>query len=123
MRTQLFLKKPAVKAATPPTNPPINAVTRIMAKDDPPRGNISAIFPESRCSFFISIHQAINAQKINTPANPARKAFQLFMGISNKEINEAIAILHQGRYRPPANERRVISKTASINFIILINGY
>jgi len=94
---QLFLKKPAVKAAAPPTNPPINAVARIIAKDDPPRGNISAIFPESRCSFFISINQARNAHKIKTPVNPAKKAFQFFMGINNTEINEAIAILHHGR--------------------------
>ena len=30
-------------AAKPPTNPPINAVTIIMAIEDPPRGNSSAI--------------------------------------------------------------------------------
>ncbi len=42
------LKKLPVKAPSPPISPPINAVTSIIATYEPPKGNISATFFESR---------------------------------------------------------------------------
>jgi hypothetical protein len=113
----LPLRKLALIAATPPTNAPIIAVTRINKKDEPPRGKISAIFLERIPWFLISIDQARRAHKINTPKKPERKAFPLLIGINKAEINAASAILHQGKYKPPTKERSAVRMIATINFI------
>jgi hypothetical protein len=104
----------------PPTNAPIKAVTRINKNDEPPRGKISATFFERIPWFFISIHQASKVHKTNTPKKPARNAFPLLIGINNAEINAAMAMLHQGRYRPATKERRAVSMIATRSFISIL---
>jgi len=106
-------------AAMPPTNAPINAVTRINKNDEPPRWKISATFFERIPSLFMSILQASKAHKINTPKKPERNAFPLRRGINSAARNAAMATLHQGRYKPPTKARSAVRMIATINFIIL----
>ena len=113
----LFRKKLAEVAPSPPTNAPIKAVTRIIATDEPPRGNISATFFERICSFFTSIHNASRNHNKNTPKNPARKALPLLNGINRTAINAAMAILHHGKYKPPTKESKAVSMIATRSFI------
>ena len=51
------------------------------------------------------------------PRKPARNDFDGGCNINAETINAAIAMLHQGRYRPAAKLNKAVSNTEIRNFI------
>src|SRR4051812_4773712 len=71
---------------------------------DPPKGRMVATFWERIPLFLLSIHQASTSHKRKTPRNPDRNENAGFCGMAALTRNAAIAIPHQGIYKPATND-------------------
>ena len=106
-------------AAMPATNPPTTAVIKINKIELPPKGRMEAIFPDKTPSFFVSIHQERPAHNKNTPVNPDINDLPAFWCINIAIKKEAMAMLHQGKYKPPIKASNPVSTIAVNNFMLV----
>src|ERR1700760_3495300 len=106
-------------------------VTTISITEDPPRGRTDAIFWERMPLFLLSIHQASTSHKRKMPRNPDRKENVGFCGIAALTRNAAMAIPHQGIYKPITNaispvtiiDRIYFNMRWFYNFVTLIMAF